>query len=119
MTNNCSVRRIVDVFTAVGIFNQVRFPVLFYPMVLSSIADGLVSARRISDVINTGSEYRDVLEEEGDWRRPDKSVGFKSEDVRTVVENSFDGNKLVAVVGKVGDGKSDLCKVRWDEERRV
>lgn len=99
-----------DVFTAVGIFNQVRFPVLFYPMVLSSIADGLVSARRISDVITAGSDYRKVLDEEEDWFRPDKSRGFLSQDVDLVVENSFSSNNILAVVGKVGDGKSDLCK---------
>ena len=35
------------VFTAIALFNQLRFPLLFYPMVIAAFAEGKVALRRL------------------------------------------------------------------------
>ena len=104
-----------DIFAAVGIFNQVRFPVLFYPMVLTAALDGYISAGRIAKCVNAGRKSRggeSLKLQGGNWRRDDGSEGFYREDVDKVVDLAFGSSRggLVAVVGSVGSGKSDLCK---------
>jgi ABC-type multidrug transport system fused ATPase/permease subunit len=41
------------VFTALGLFNQLRFPLIFYPMVLNTLADGRISLRRVMKFMNS------------------------------------------------------------------
>jgi hypothetical protein len=36
------------VFTALALFNQLRFPLYFFPVTLSSLADGKVSVERLT-----------------------------------------------------------------------
>lgn len=35
------------IFTAIALFNQLRFPLLFYPMVIAAVAEGRVALRRL------------------------------------------------------------------------
>ena len=38
----------IKVFTSLSLFNQLRFPITFLPMLLNTLADGKISLRRIS-----------------------------------------------------------------------
>ena len=40
------------VFTAISLFNQLRFPLLFYPMVIDALANGKNALRRISSYLS-------------------------------------------------------------------
>lgn len=35
------------IFTAIALFNQLRFPLLFYPMVIAAVAEGRVALNRL------------------------------------------------------------------------
>lgn len=39
------------IFTAISLFNQLRFPLFFYPMVVDSLANGKNAIRRISSYL--------------------------------------------------------------------
>lgn len=41
------------IFTAISLFNQLRFPLFFYPMLIDSIANGKNSLKRISNYLDT------------------------------------------------------------------
>jgi ABC-type multidrug transport system fused ATPase/permease subunit len=41
------------VFTSLALFNQLRFPLIFYPMLLNSLAEGRVSLKRLTQFLLT------------------------------------------------------------------
>jgi hypothetical protein len=43
---------IMQVFTALALFNQLRFPLYFFPVTLSALADGRVSVDRLSSFLS-------------------------------------------------------------------
>uniref|UniRef100_A0A7S1BJE7 Uncharacterized protein n=2 Tax=Corethron hystrix TaxID=216773 RepID=A0A7S1BJE7_9STRA len=110
------------IFSAVSLLNQLRFPLLFYPMLLNSLADGRNALRRIASYLS--AKELDQYVEDG-----------KDDDDDTIVVKVADGNflwpisgggepivalrdanlevkkgEIVAVVGEVGSGKSALIK---------
>jgi hypothetical protein len=42
----------IQVFTALALFNQLRFPLYFFPVTLSALADGRVSVDRLSSFLS-------------------------------------------------------------------
>jgi hypothetical protein len=54
------------IFTAIALFNQLRFPLLFYPMVIAAVAEGRVALRRLQGTTLSEKE-RGRRREEGDW----------------------------------------------------
>ena len=52
------------IFTAISLFNQLRFPLLFYPMLIDSMANGKNSLRRISQYL-TQEEIEPYVERAG------------------------------------------------------
>ena len=77
-----------QVFTAVSLFGQLRFPVLFYPMVVQAFFDGGVSFGRIHKYLNTPGS------------RPPNALALPIT-LRPGV---------TAIVGPVGSGKTTLLK---------
>ncbi|KAL7551490.1 hypothetical protein ACHAWF_014673 [Thalassiosira exigua] len=58
------------IFTAISLFNQLRFPLFFYPMLIDSMANGRNSVKRISDYLAREEiapyvEYRPKLQLDG------------------------------------------------------
>ena len=56
------------VFTSLGLFNQLRFPLIFFPMLLNTLAEGKVSLRRLTtfllaDEVQNYVRNEDTLEE--------------------------------------------------------
>lgn len=116
----------VKVFTALGLFNQLRFPLIFYPMVINNLAEGKISLQRLSKFLKA----KEVV----DYVNRDPAVNGLSEDVAvgitaanfswTAPVSGAEGSggrgrlsgvdlnirkgELVAVIGPVGSGKSTL-----------
>lgn len=117
------------IFTAISLFNQLRFPLFFYPMLIDSLANGKNAMRRISSYL-TSEELTPYVQ----YLPPTDDGGGKIEmkhgsflwstsqepkdgevappeapalcDVNLVVNPG----EVVAVVGPVGSGKSALVK---------
>lgn len=114
------------IFTAISLFNQLRFPLLFYPMLIDSMANGKNSLRRISSYLAQEEiapylEYYPKLDggsikmNNGNFAWT--TVSDSDNDLRTarvpaLVNANFSvaPGEVVAVVGEVGSGKSALCK---------
>ena len=115
------------IFTAISLFNQLRFPLLFYPMLIDSMANGKNSLQRISsylsqDEIASYVERRDRIDGvaggiEMDmtngssfvWARAGKS-GMDGVPALYNASISVGPGEIVAIVGDVGSGKTALVK---------
>jgi ABC-type multidrug transport system fused ATPase/permease subunit len=114
------------IFTAISLFNQLRFPLLFYPMLIDSMANGKNSLRRISSYL-AQEEIMPYLEYSPkigggsitmsngnfDWATVSESdkVAHTNRVPALINANiSVAPGEFVAVVGEVGSGKSSLCK---------
>lgn len=124
------------VFTAISLFNQLRFPLFFYPMLIDSLANGRNSLKRISSYmaqkeITPYVEYMPKLEDGGGsikmtngnflWSTGTSTVGDGNKDEQVTeggggvpalynASLSVAPGEIVAVVGEVGQGKSALVK---------
>ena len=121
------------IFTAISLFNQLRFPLFFYPMLIDSMANGRNSLRRISsymaqEEIRKYVEYIPKSNDGGSIELTNGnfawSTGSSVEDNNELVSQgtqqgvpalrnasiSVRPGEIVAVVGEVGRGKSALVK---------
>ena len=128
------------IFTAISLFNQLRFPLFFYPMLIDSLSNGRNSLGRISEYLNRdeivpyvrGGERQDVVDGRTSVTRKGGSVELTDGDFlwsgSVPAGDGGDGaarqgipalrdagvsagpGEVVAVVGEVGSGKTALCK---------
>jgi ABC-type multidrug transport system fused ATPase/permease subunit len=121
------------IFTAISLFNQLRFPLFFYPMLIDSLANGKNSLRRISAYLtmkeitpyvsqlpklNGGGGSISLTNGNFLWSSPSRSnaasdvAETKSTGVPALCDASIsvEPGEVVAVVGGVGSGKSALVK---------
>lgn len=117
------------IFTAISLFNQLRFPLFFYPMLIDSMANGRNSLRRISsylaqEEITPYVDYQPKIDGKGGGIEMTSGnfmwgAGVSKQDkdgVKTPVPALCDASlsvapgEIVAVVGEVGSGKSALVK---------
>eukprot|EP00980_Cylindrotheca_fusiformis_P007861 scaffold1669_cov129-Cylindrotheca_fusiformis.AAC.72 len=115
------------IFTAISLFNQLRFPLFFYPMLIDSLANGKNSLRRISSYL-TSEELTPYVDkyppssggsiemDNGNFLWPSSDVPrdgrISSPDSPALcnVKLSVKPGEVVAVVGSVGSGKSALVQ---------
>ncbi len=114
------------IFTAISLFNQLRFPLLFYPMVVDSLANGKNSIRRLSSYLSQDElvpyvEYLPKRKDEGGfielkngnflWSSATKSPEDESKSIVAApalcgADVSVRAGEIVAVIGEVGSGKT-------------
>lgn len=107
------------VFTALALFNQLRFPLIFFPMLLNTLAEGKISLNRITTFLlanevenyvtsrDTGDSTSISISSNSTFSWSAKSDDTKRGKLSNVGLNVKKG-ELVAVVGPVGSGKSTL-----------
>ena len=113
------------IFTAISLFNQLRFPLLFYPMDIDSLANGKNSIRRLSSYLSQeelvpyvqqtpkqNGEGGSIDLKNGNflWSSATKSQEDESKSVISApalcgAELSVRSGEVVAVLGEVGSGK--------------
>ena len=115
------------IFTAISLFNQLRFPLFFYPMLIDSLANGKNSLRRISSYLSSEeiTPYVQKLPPKNGGSIEIKNGNFlwstseapKDGEVAPPAAPALCGvnlkikpGEVVAVVGSVGSGKSALIK---------
>lgn len=122
------------IFTAISLFNQLRFPLFFYPMLIDSLANGRNAMGRISSYLSSEEvvPYVETLPpaENGGGSIEITNGNFlwssskppKDGEIATpTVAALYDANlkvkagEVVALVGPVGSGKSALVKALLGE----
>ncbi|KAL7562243.1 hypothetical protein ACA910_004050 [Epithemia clementina (nom. ined.)] len=128
------------IFTAISLFNQLRFPLFFYPMLIDSLANGKNAIRRIANfvateeivpyvqrlppVVSEGRSGGAIEMRHGNfiWSVPQggsKDKGDAAGDNQNLDESipalarvnfKVSPGEIVAVVGSVGSGKSSVIK---------
>ncbi|MGK3737192.1 MAG: ATP-binding cassette subfamily C (CFTR/MRP) protein 1 [Bacillariaceae sp.] len=117
------------IFTAISLFNQLRFPLFFYPMLLDSLASAKISMRKIASYLTSEeiTPYVQILspKDDGGGQIEMKDGSFlwstsnQIEDGEVAPPNSpalcgvnlkVNPGEVVAVVGSVASGKSALIK---------
>lgn len=115
------------IFTAISLFNQLRFPLFFYPMLIDSLANCKNALRRVSSFL-TAEEISPYVEtappvnggsiemKDGNFLWGSSIASKKGGRYAPVspalynVDLKINPGELVAVVGSVGSGKSALIK---------
>ena len=122
------------IFTAISLFNQLRFPLFFYPMLIDSLANGKNAMQRISSYLSSEelTPYVETLPpdqsgggsikiENGNFLWSTSKPTKDGEVAAPTVSALYDANlevrpgEVVAVVGPVGSGKSALVKALLGE----
>jgi ABC-type multidrug transport system fused ATPase/permease subunit len=120
------------IFTAISLFNQLRFPLFFYPNVIDSIASGKNALRRISsyltsEELTTYVNYKSPTDggriemNHGNflWATSQEplngEVAPPESPALCNVNLKVEPGEIVAVVGSTGSGKSALVKALLGE----
>ena len=116
------------IFTAISLLNQLRFPLLFYPMLIDSLANGNNSLKRVARYLNT-EELTPYVKYDSNIGRPGGGVELENGNflwspesgvaALCNVEASIQPGEVVAVIGQVGSGKSALIKAILGELQPV
>eukprot|EP00934_Nitzschia_sp_Nitz4_P003775 Nitzschia sp. Nitz4//scaffold11_size288233//93698//98312//NITZ4_000757-RA/size288233-snap-gene-0.43-mRNA-1//-1//CDS//3329534023//3765//frame0 len=119
--------RASTVFTSIALFNQLRFPLMFFPMLIDNLANGANSLRRIATYL-TAEEITPYVQQgsfddggaiemkNGNFLWPSSGVSRDGEvqapqsPALCNVNMKVNKGEIVAVVGPVGSGKSALIK---------
>ncbi|KAJ2359931.1 hypothetical protein IW150_007647, partial [Coemansia sp. RSA 2607] len=112
------------VFVALTLFNMLRFPLSHGPMVIPALLEAMVSSGRICDFLTSGEiDFKAIDHEPYDRNLPDTSADdllvsvadgtfrwLSTDEQPTLADINIEckRSELVAVIGKVGSGKSSL-----------
>jgi ABC-type multidrug transport system fused ATPase/permease subunit len=120
------------VFTAISLFNQLRFPLFFYPMLIDALANGKNSLLRLSSYLTSeeltpyvtvapSSSGGSIELKNGNflWSTSEATVDGEVPAAKAPAlcnaELKVDPGEVVAVVGAVGSGKTAIIKALLGE----
>lgn len=115
------------IFTAISLFNQLRFPLFFYPMLIDALANGRTATMRIANFLAAEEitpyvEKRPAVSNGGSiemrngnflWsvvQGKDQATQDEAVPALANVNVAVQPGEIVAVIGTVGSGKSALIK---------
>lgn len=117
------------VFTSLALFNQLRFPLIFLPLLFNTLADGSVSLWRLTQFL-LADEIQPYVErsadaaaigsaaiERGVFSWSQSTVGSRGR--LECADLRLRRGELVAVVGPVGSGKSTLLSALLGELHKI
>ncbi|XP_039995158.1 canalicular multispecific organic anion transporter 1 [Xiphias gladius] len=108
-------------FTAISLFNILRFPLAMLPMLIAAIVQTTVSRKRLEKFLGGEDLESDIVQHDLSFNSTvsvrDGSFAWEREAEPLLKNVSFDINpgRLVAVVGAVGSGKSSLMSALLGE----
>ncbi len=131
------------VFTSLALFNQLRFPLIFLPMLFNTLAEGKVSLNRLTSFLQT-EEVQSYVESKEDgnyqirvengmfsWTNSNSSTTMENTATNISSVNEADNGEqrgklvdvnltvkkgeLIAIVGPTGSGKSTLLNALLGE----
>ncbi|KAJ8014351.1 hypothetical protein DPEC_G00039330 [Dallia pectoralis] len=108
-------------FTAISLFNILRFPLAFLPMLIASLVQTTVSKKRLEKFLGGDDLDTNIVRHDPSYNTAISVCNGTfawEKDVEPVLKNvSLDikPGKLVAVVGVVGSGKSSLISAMMGE----
>ena len=124
----------VKVFTSLGLFNQLRFPLIFLPLLLNSLVEGRVSLNRLTKFL-FADEIQNYVEKvenmdnklsiqisNGTFAWVQKNMTISDDFDRGSLKNidlEIKEGELVALVGPVGSGKTTLISAILGELNKV
>jgi len=100
--------------TMVQLLNYIILPINTLPPAINSINNSLVSAERISNIINLAQEANALPERNVKIKEiviDNLGFSYGSNKIFTGLSCRFPGNKIVGIIGKSGRGKTTLLKL--------
>lgn len=110
------------IFTAISLFNQLRFPLFFLPMFLDAMANGWNSMTRVSSFLSaTGNAEYILRKDSATVRVRSGNFFWPSTTIPALKDVNVDvqSGEIVAVVGSVGTGKTAFIKCLLGELQPV
>jgi ABC-type multidrug transport system fused ATPase/permease subunit len=111
-------------FLILSFINSLRFPMTMIPMAVNSIAEGAVSLKRLSDFLSLPELDKDMVihnhlnEENSPWAVKISNGKFSWDTETPILEDiniEIKKGSLIAVIGKVGSGKTSLLSALLNE----
>ncbi|KAI9217146.1 P-loop containing nucleoside triphosphate hydrolase protein [Blastocladiella britannica] len=112
------------VFPAFALFQQLRLPLMFLPMVIAFTVDALVAIQRIKGLLLAQEleTQPEIVSDDAPNAIEIKNADFEWNDGQTQLHDvnlAIPKGKLVAIVGAVGSGKSSLLSGLVGEMKRT
>ena len=109
------------VFVSLSLFNIMRFPMIMLPNIIIQLTQSAVSLKRLtkflsSEEIDVGSVNHDLTNDSNSQNEAikiEKSTFFWEHESKPILKDinlSIEKGKLIAIIGKVGSGKSSLVQ---------
>ncbi|KAG1670802.1 Multidrug resistance-associated protein 1 [Nymphon striatum] len=112
-------------FVSIALFNLIKVPMMLFPAAFSTIVEARVSINRIDNFLNSEElsdfEIKQDTDEGHQLSIENGFFSWDSADKNSILENiniKVKPGELVAVVGKVGSGKSSLISSLLGEMHR-
>lgn len=127
------------IFTAISLFNQLRYPLFFFPMYIDSAANAKQALQRIASYLASEENVRYVSHlpplpdssggplggsieiYNGNFLWPNEATSDDKHGAPALADINFKANpgEIVAIVGSVGSGKSGVIKALLGELKPV
>jgi ABC-type multidrug transport system fused ATPase/permease subunit len=106
-------------FLILNFLNLLRYPTVMFPLGVNTLVEGFVSLKRLSKYLSLPEvDYVGRINDENEIRIQDADFCWDAHDANIILSNinlKIETGSLVALVGKVGTGKSSLISALLGE----